>query len=212
MGELAVKAVLAAPREPEVVQTPESEAPAGLQELVVTIRTSSLTNYQPMDGLLHRQRRDQERSVGILTLGQHYAPLLDELIALHRLQPKREHIHSLFNLITIKSLSLLPQAYSHTISSINGDGVPLQISITMGKEEGGLRLLTEAGPLHRAMKDRIKSSTHVLCILADLLNLHASATAFNAVLLGLLPSDEKHIRSWRGVYGLLSASPNTAMR
>lgn len=132
------------------------------------------------------------------TLGQCIAPLLDSLIELHGLESGRDVILRLWDLVTRESFALDPAAYTRRHSTINGDGLPLQVSVSIGHRPGGLRLLTEAGPLHRTIAERIEASIHVLAEAHRILGLESSSEAIGAAMLELFPTDEHDLDAWGG--------------
>lgn len=132
------------------------------------------------------------------TLAAYITPLINKLMNLHGL----EHNHALSRIwkqITEQSFSLPDTLYSYAHSTINGDGLPLQISVSLSPQgSGGLRLLTEAGPLHHSIADRIEASTRILARIGSQLGLGASDQAVNAALPHLFPQREEKLAEWSG--------------
>jgi hypothetical protein len=83
--------------------------------------------------------------------------LLSELIPLHSLTSKRNSILACFQSLTAQSLTTYPTRQSLRLSTLTGDGLPFELSVSLTPQDsGGLRYVTEAGNLYASFQERLQ--------------------------------------------------------
>lgn len=84
--------------------------------------------------------------------------ILVSLTGLHGLESRRAEILDIFTQLTTESLCRYPGANRRRLSTFTSDGLPFELSLSLGERtSGGLRYGTEAGDLRATLKERLNS-------------------------------------------------------
>lgn len=132
------------------------------------------------------------------TLGQRARAHVANLISVFDLEGSRALVLDTFDLVTRESLALDVDAPVPRFSTINSDGIPLEVSVSLGGGPGGLRLLTEIGVPGSSVPSRINLTCARLGPVLRRLNLSDAAPAVDTALAALLPQDARELMGWMG--------------
>ncbi|MBK9036079.1 MAG: hypothetical protein IPL61_33350 [Myxococcales bacterium] len=132
------------------------------------------------------------------TLGAAVRAHLERLLPLFDLTSARALVLDAYDLVTRESLALDRGAPLPRFSTINNDGVPFELSLSLGGGAGGLRLLAEIGVPGSSVPSRIALTRARLDPLLARLGLTGAAPALATALAPLIPDDRAALTAWQG--------------
>lgn len=132
-----------------------------------------------------------------LTLGERARAHVANLLPAFGLAGSRALVLDVFDLVTRESLALEVDAPLPRFSTINNDGVPLELSVSLGGH-GGLRMLTEIGVPGTSVASRVNLTCARLGPLLRRLGRADAAPAIDVALAELLPRAAEDLLGWRG--------------
>lgn len=132
------------------------------------------------------------------TLGAQVRDHLERLLPRFDLTTARPLVLDAYDLVTRESLALDLAGPLPRFSTINSDGVPLELSVSLGAGAGGLRLLSEIGVPGTSVPARLALTRARLPPLLHRLGLAGAAPALDAALAPLVPTDPAALAGWQG--------------
>jgi hypothetical protein len=133
-----------------------------------------------------------------ITLGEKIRTHLVHLLPVFGLELCAQRVLRVYDLITRESLVLDLDAPIPRFSTINADGVPFELSVSLGAREGGLRFLTEVGVPGSSIAERINLSCIRLGEVLRELQLEKAGAEVNQAFQVVFPRDPMDLRGWRG--------------
>ncbi len=137
-------------------------------------------------------------TLATVTLGERIRTHLVHLLPVFGIESWSERVLRVFDLITRESLALDPEAPIPRFSTINSDGIPFELSVSVGTMEGGLRFLTEVGVPGSSIAERINLSCVRLGVILRELELDQASTEINEAFRAVFPEDPMDLLGWRG--------------
>jgi hypothetical protein len=124
--------------------------------------------------------------------------MLLRLASYYELQAQSAVLKQLFALVTRESLQSFDSAPGHSFSAINGNGFPVQFSVSLGAPTRSLRCLGEVAASGISMPERLRLSTLRLREILSLLDLRPATGALNDAFAILFPKDPAATLRWTG--------------
>ncbi len=141
------------------------------------------------------------------------AGLLERLAGFYGLDRGGEAAIDAVAAVTRESLPGVLSAADRTFSAINGNGLPVQLSVSLGAAAPALRVLGEVGMPGMSMPERLCLTSFRLREIIRLLDMQEAAPAINRVFAALLPPDPEQTLRWTGgIWIGVAASAGHAVR
>ena len=134
-----------------------------------------------------------------ITIGEIIKGHLIHLLPVFHLADQEKSILYLYYMLTKESLSLPINAPIPKFSTINHDGMPIEISLSVGENQpGNLRILTEIGVPGASLPTRINQTCMRLNEILDYLDMKDAGSEVTLAFKTLLPRDPSALTGWRG--------------
>jgi hypothetical protein len=130
------------------------------------------------------------------------------LISYYGLEAEAGAIHDLFDLISRESLRSFDHSCDRPCSPINGNGFPIQFSISLGAATRSLRCLGELAAPGMSMPERLRLTTLRLREVLSFLGCGSASPAINQLFAMLFPGDPAAVLRWTGgIWMAFGAAP-----
>jgi hypothetical protein len=116
----------------------------------------------------------------------------------YELGPAASTLVRLVDTVAGESVPAVCGSRDRAFSAINGNGVPIQFSVSLGTQVPTLRVLSEVGRPGMSMPERLAASCLRLREILQLLDLKTSSPAVNHAFAALLPDNPRHTDGWTG--------------
>jgi hypothetical protein len=124
--------------------------------------------------------------------------ILSRMISSYGVESEAGRIHELFDLIVRESLSSCDRSPNRSYSAVNGNGFPVQFSVSLGATTKALRCLGEVGAGDVSMPERLRLSSLRLRPILALLERQTARFAINRLFAILFPEDPHAVFGWTG--------------
>ncbi len=146
--------------------------------------------------------------IPLLMDGERERATLSRLIQYYGLESEAERLHALFDLISRESLPGFYRSRARHFSAINGNGMPIQFSVSLGTAMPSLRCLGEVGSPGMSIPERLQLTTFRLREILRLLDLQSASTGINHLFELLFPKNPDEVECWTcGIWIAFRAVP-----